>query len=307
MLSAQRKAVSHDVSSVPTVGLALSEGRARLAQMTTDSPDLEASLLLASILGQSRTWITAHPEAPLASEELAAFRRALAHVAQGLALPYVLGRWEFFGRDFEVTPAVLIPRPETECLVESALEFGRRLAEGPRAVDIGTGSGCIAVTLAASLPHSSWIATDIDGAALRVARRNALRHAIGERILFVCCDLTEALSGGFDLVCANLPYIPTARLPSLEVAQREPRRALDGGADGLALISILIRDLPRLLRPAGRALLEIDHTQAETVQRAARQADPQADITLLADLAGLPRILQIDRRNGRDEDRHLQR
>jgi release factor glutamine methyltransferase len=272
----------------------------------TDSPGLEASLLLASILGQSRSWVMAHSEAPLAADELAAFHRALTEVAHGTALPYVLGQWAFFGRDFEVTPDVLIPRPETEGLVESALEFGRRRTDGLRAVDIGTGSGCIAVTLAASLPHSHWLATDVDLRALRVARRNALRHAAQERIRFICCDLAGALTGGFDLVCANLPYIPTSRLSSLKVARREPLRALDGGADGLALISNLIRDLPRLLLPAGRALLEIDHTQADTLLRAAKQANPRADVTLLADPAGQARVLQIDRRNEVDEDRHLQ-
>ena len=306
MLSAQHKVVSRDVISNSTVGLALSEGRASLAQMT-DSPSLEASLLLASILGKPRSWIVTHPEAPLAADDLAAFHQVLTQVAQGTALPYVLGQWAFFGRDFEVTPDVLIPRPETEGLVESALEFGRRRADGLRAVDIGTGSGCIVVTLAASLPHSHWLATDVDPRALRVARRNALRHAVQERIRFICCDLAVALTGGFDLVCANLPYIPTSRLSNLEVARREPPRALDGGADGLALISILIRDLPRVLLPAGRALLEIDDSQAGMLQRAAKEANPRAEVTLLTDLAGEARVLQIDRWNEVDEDRHLQR
>jgi release factor glutamine methyltransferase len=295
MAAARQTSTTHDGIPHPNVGAALIEGRRQLACLA-DSPGLEASLLLAAALARPRAWIVTHPEAPLSSDELAAYRRALADVSDGKALPYVLGEWEFYGRVFDVTPDVLIPRPETELLVDHALEFTTRRRGTLRGIDIGTGSGCIAVTLAASVPRSHWLATDVDPRALHVARRNAQRHDVRPHVHLVCCDQGTAMTGGFDLVCANLPYVPAERLSALAVARREPRGALDGGPEGLDLILRLIADLPRLVASGGRALLEIDHTQAEAVLRAAHSADAQAESTIHADLAGQPRLLQVDRR-----------
>jgi release factor glutamine methyltransferase len=277
------------------VGALLDDGRRRLARVA-EQPGLEASLLLASVLKRPRAWIVAHPEAPVSPHHDLTYRRAVEQVVRGIALPYVLGRWEFFGRTFEVTPDVLIPRPETELLIDHALEYAGRRPGPLRGIDVGTGSGCIAVTLAIRLPDSRWQATDIEACALEVARRNARRHGLSDRIQFVRADLAGPVAGRFDLVCANLPYVPTARLATLEAARREPRRALDGGDLGLDLLLRLIDDLPRLMAPSGRALLEIDHTHVEPVLQAVHRLDGRADAAVYADLAGQPRLLQVDRR-----------
>jgi release factor glutamine methyltransferase len=163
------------------------------------------------------------------------------------------------------------------------------------ALDVGTGSRCIAVTLAVEQPDLHLVATDLDKKALRTARSNAVQHGVEQRIRFVCTDLASGLSGSYDLICANLPYVPRAALADLAVAQREPRRALDGGVQGLELIRALLMELPPLLAPGGRALLEIDERHGELVLQDARRVLPQAAVRILPDLAGKDRLLVIDR------------
>ena len=177
---------------------------------------LAIQLLLAHALGRPRTWIIAHPEAQITALQAARSDALLAQFADGVPLPCLLGRWEFYGRSFIVTPDTLIPRPETELLVDEAAAWLRRHPDRRRAVDVGTGSGCIAVSLAKSIPDLRVLAADRSFAALRVARQNAQEHGCAGQIDFLNGDLLRSAAGPFDLVCANLPYIPTADLAALD-------------------------------------------------------------------------------------------
>jgi len=259
----------------------------------SESAALDAQLLLAHILGRSRTWVLAHPEVELTSEQTRRLEDGMARLLLGEPLPYVLGRWEFYGADFVVTPAVLIPRPETELLVETALVWlranpGRRLA-----ADVGSGSGCIAVSLAARSDDLCVLASDISLAALYVAQDNARRLGVAGRVHCMQSNLLPAVASKFDLICANLPYIPTATLAGLRVAQWEPRLALDGGADGLDWIGRLLEGAQRSLAAQGLLLLEIEASQGESACHLAQRAFPRAGVNLLRDLAGHDRLVCI--------------
>jgi release factor glutamine methyltransferase len=206
-------------------------------------------------------------------------------------LPHILGEWAFYGRNFKVTPDVLIPRPETELLVERALVIRAR-HDHPLVADVGTGSGILAVTLSAECPEATFVATDRSRAALAIARQNAARHGVSQ-IHFVQTDLLQALTGPFDLICANLPYIPTGTLNELPVARWEPRQALDGGPDGLMLIRKLLSQAQRRLAPGGVILLEIEASTGKPALAAARDAFPDAECILHRDLASKDRLVEI--------------
>ncbi len=276
-----------------TVGAAWLSARHALLEHS-ETPGLDAQLLLSEVLNRKRSWLLAHPEAPLAPNQLDAFSAALQRCLAGEALPYVLGWWEFYGRRFAIRSGVLIPRPETELLVEHALAFLDGRKQG-LALDVGTGSGCVAITLAIETPNLRLVATDLDGAALAVAGENAKQFGVEAGMDFVRCDLASALSGRFDLICANLPYIPSDRLPDLAAARREPRTALNGGSDGMVWIRRLLRELPRLLVVGGRALFEIDAEQGDAVMAETARALPEARARVVPDLAGKDRLLIIDR------------
>jgi len=270
----------------------LQAARQKLAASSED-PTLEAQLLLAHVLSRPRAWPLAHPEIPLSAGQLERLDALLDALINGTPLPYLLGHWEFYGLDFLVTPDLLIPRPETELLVEEALAWIKSRPAVCRAADVGTGSGCIAASLAKLAPGAQIVATDISFPALRVAACNFTRLSLQARIRLVQCDLLSALSGPFDLVCANLPYIPTITLAGLEVARREPRMALDGGPDGLRLVErLLIQSAPRLA-PGGLILLEIEAGQGESALALGRKAYPGAQVVIQVDLAGRPRLLKI--------------
>ncbi len=170
----------------------------------------------------------AHPEALLTPKRAAALETLVVRLESGEPLPYVLGSWEFFGLEFEVTPDVLIPRPETELLVERAIVWLQAHPDRRHAADVGTGSGCIGIALAANVPDLQVMATDISSAAVEMARRNAVKNGVGRRMEFLCCDLFPP-EVEFDLIVANLPYIPTKTLHKLPIYGREPTMALDGG------------------------------------------------------------------------------
>ena len=274
------------------ISLILDDLKQRLSPVS-DTPVLDAQVLLAHCLERKRAWVLAHPEATLSEAQEEALRAAMERLQAGEPLPYVLGHWEFFGLDFSVTSDVLIPRPETELLVESALEWLQANPQRRRALDVGAGSGCIAVSLAARTPDLHIIASDISWPALLIARQNAARHGLERRIWLVQADLVSALCGPFDLICANLPYIPTQKLHMLWVAAHEPRRALDGGPDGLAAISRLLASIPGCLAPAGLVLLEIEASQGASLLALARQHFPGAQVAVLPDLAGHDRLVSI--------------
>ena len=259
---------------------------------------LEGQVLLAHVTGRSRSWLLAHPEVSLTPEQKQALETAIRQLQAGVPLPYIIGHWEFFGLDFDVSPDVLIPRPETELLIETALAWARTHPPlGPvyRFLDIGTGSGIIPITLAFHLPSAEIMATDISPAALAIARQNAQKHGAGERIRFIEANLLpdNLQPSTFDILTANLPYIPTETLKELEIFGREPTLALDGGPDGLQLIRRLLAEITARKVAARLILLEIENRQGPAVKALARQHFPAADIEIKKDLAGQDRLAVI--------------
>ena len=257
-------------------------------------PQQTLLVLLSHVLKQPQTWILAHPEAELSTPQRAELTALVARLKQGEPLPYLTGRQEFFGLCFEVSPAVLIPRPETELLVETALSWLRSHPAANSAVDVGTGSGCIAVSLAVNTPALYLIATDISAEALAIAQRNAQIHHVEDRITFQEADLISADLGRFDLICANLPYVPTSELAKVNSLPYEPALALDGGPDGLALIKRCLADAPAHIRAPGMLLFEIEATTGDAALALACNVFPQAKISLMPDLTGKDRLLTIE-------------
>lgn len=240
-------------------------------------------------MGADRAWVLAHPEAELTSQDRNRLNLLLDKLRQGTPLPYLTGIQEFYGRPFRVTPQVLIPRPETECLVETALASSAAGGEQPRILDIGSGSGCIAITLALEIPASVVTAVDLDFDALNVTRDNAVR--LGADLRLAVMDLACGLAGPYDLICANLPYIPTDNLDKWEVTRWEPRLALDGGLNGIGLIRRLIHDAPRLVAPGGMLLMEIEYRQAGRIRELAKRVVPRFVCQVRQDLAGNDRVI----------------
>lgn len=269
----------------------------RLA-LISDTPALDASVLLAHILDKPRTWVLAHPELLLTPEQHGQLEHSLTRLEGGEPFPYVLGTWEFFGLELEITPDVLIPRPETELLVEKAIAWLQESPVRRTVADVGTGSGAIAISIAMNVRTARILATDISLAALKVAQRNARKFNLAA-IDFVQCDLLPphidplATELHFDLICANLPYIPTATLYGLPVFDREPTLALDGGEDGLAVIRRLLTIAPEWLAPNGLILLEIEATRGIHALNLASDLFSQSEIHLHQDLAGRDRLLEI--------------
>lgn len=270
----------------------------RLSQLS-DTPQLDAQVLLAQVAEKPRTWVLANPASSLNSEQSAKLNQFIQRLEQGEPLPYVLGHWEFFGLDFDLTPQVLIPRPETELLVELAISWLNASPERHRIADIGTGSGCIAVSFATHIPDIHILATDISLPALKVARHNALKFNVANKIDFMQCDLLPepiyslSTDQHFDLVCANLPYIPTEKLNKLPIFGREPTIALDGGADGLDPFRKFFSLIPEWMASGGRILLEVESTRGLAVLSLAYDAFSSAAIHLHQDLSGHDRLLEI--------------
>ena len=264
---------------------------------TAGAEPLDADVLLAHVLDLPRAALLAHPDAPLSPEHAAQFAALVQRRAGGTPVAYLTGRHPFYDREFLVTPDVLIPRPETEHLIEAALAWAR--GRGPlRIADVGTGSGAIAVTLAAHLPQARVHAIDRSAAALAVAQQNAGRAGVAERVTFHQGDLLDPLLAAgqtLDLIAANLPYIPTAELAALDVARHEPALALDGGPDGLDAIRRLLAQAPRALAPGGLMLLEIGAGQGRRAAPLAAERFPGAAIAVLSDYAGHDRVLRVER------------
>lgn len=282
------------MSDNATVGEALTWAARRLRPLTS-SPRLEAELLLAHLLQRARPYLLAHPGATLTPEQAATYAAHVTRRAGGEPLPYITGRVEFYGLDFTVAPAVLIPRPETELLVEEALRW---LQDHPQATaaDIGAGSGCIAVTLAVQSPALRLVATDCSPAALTVARANAARHGVAGRITFLEGDLLAPLPAPVDLIVSNPPYVAEDEWDALPPSvRREPRVALLAGPEGLDALRRLLAQAPALLRPGGLLLVEIGEKQDTAARALAQAAFPHADIRILTDLAGKERLLRVQR------------
>jgi release factor glutamine methyltransferase len=280
-----------------TAAEALSRARASLRERSA-SARLDATRLLADVLGRDAAWLHAHGEHELSPEEGARFEAAIARRERGEPVAYITGRAGFYGREFAVTPAVLVPRPESELLVElvlAALRAPSRESSETRILDVGTGSGALAIALALELPAARVSAVDISGGALEVAARNARAHGVEARVAFVPSDLSDGLPPGprFDAIVANLPYVPSAELAAApDPTAFEPRLALDGGADGLALYRRLLAHAPELLAPGGILVMEAAPPTAGPLAALARAAfTGTAAVRIVPDLAGLERAI----------------
>ncbi len=254
-----------------------------------DSPRLDAELLLADILDVDRVGLYLRYDQPLTDDELTAYRRRVARRAKNEPVAYIRGTTEFWSLTLKVSSAVLIPRPDTEVLVEEALVRGKERA---RVLDVGTGSGAIALALASERPEWSLVALDLSQEALKIAQENARRHDMGERICFVYGDLAHLPEGPFDLIVANPPYIPRGELTGLmaDVRDYEPMQALDGGGDGLDAYRALAAQARGRLVPGGCLLVEIGAGQQNDVCRLFEEAG-LLDVATRTDYAGIERIV----------------
>ncbi len=308
------------------VRTALKQGLAQLREAHVPSFTLAAELLLLHVLGRDRTWLYAHPEEQVSTTDAELFFKLIARRVEGEPTQHLTGKQEFWGLEFEVTPDVLIPRPETEHVIEVTLDrlalrelrAGRKqtlTGEGLQIADIGTGSGCIAIALANELRGATIYATDISPAALAVASRNATRHSVSDRIHFLESNLLDGLthrasasadiSAGKDsehqsprlhLIVSNPPYIGRREAETLmrEVRDHEPEIALYGGEEGYELYADLIAQSAAHLKPAGILVLELGHNSLPAVQPLL-DAPVWTNVAVTNDLAGIPRVLAAER------------
>ena len=302
----------------------LKQGITRLEFASVPSAALAAELLLIHSLGRDRTWLYTHPEHPLDSIALEKYFAFIARRAAGEPTQYIIGKQEFWGLEFEVTPAVLIPRPETEHIIEVAIDRvgTARRTEELRIADVGTGSGCIAVALAKEFPKAQITATDISPAALEVAKRNAIRHNVADRIEFAEADLLQSAvhqsqtshspldtshsvssQSLLHLIASNPPYIADSEAPTLqrEVREHEPRIALFAGPTGLEIYARLIEQAESQLAPEGLLILELGFGAAERVRQMIEACRPWRDIAITNDLAGIPRVLAASLDQGKNK------
>jgi len=311
---------------------ALKQGLAQLRDARVPSYTLAAELLLLHVLSRDRAWIYAHPEEQIPATDVERYFALVARRAAGEPTQHLTGKQEFWGLEFEVTPDVLIPRPETEHVIEVALarlaarerRAGRRqtlTGEGLQIADIGTGSGCIAIALAKELPGAQIFATDISNAALEIARRNATSHAVSDRIHFLECNLLDGVSAAaarhaaahlgtshnsplvtrhspllFDLIVSNPPYVGQREAATLmrEVRDHEPEIALYGGEEGYEFYAGLIAQAAAHLKPGGIVVLELGHDSLPAVQPLL-DASTWTNIGVTNDLSGIPRVLAAER------------
>lgn len=285
--------VPDSASLQPTVGTQLQQAVPRLV-VSSSTPRLDAEVLLAHTLNVSRAQLIARLSDPLGAPQAALFQAMLERRADGESIAYLVGEREFYGLRFMVNPHVLVPRPETELLVERMLIFAadRRSRGQLRIADIGTGSGAIAVSLAVKLPQAQIIATDISADALAVAAANARAHGVAERITFRQGDLLAALDAPVHLIASNPPYTILDEVDA-DVLRYEPHLALDGGPDGLDPYRRLLADAPTWLLAEGRIGLEIDPRRAAQVYAIALAAFPKAVVSILPDAAGHARVMTV--------------
>lgn len=282
-----------------TTGELIKHGYEKLVSTST-SALLDSQVLLSHLTKKPRTWLLSHPEATVNADVENQYFNRIDQMVAGVPLPYIIGQWEFFGMTFKLTPDTLIPRPETELLAEHALSWAHAHPRGINVLDIGTGSGCIAVALAKHNPDICVTALDISYAALIVASHNAHFHKVQRRVHFVQADLRDPFPFfpkhlyQFDIICSNPPYIPKQNLAALPVSQYEPRYALDGGEAGIELISALLPQAALHLNPGGLFLMEIDSSHAEKAKSLTAEYFQEAVIHLLPDLAGNDRLIMVE-------------
>ncbi len=279
----------------------------KLLQWTTNyfqknrvaEPRASAEVLLAHVLSEDRLFLYLNHDRPMESQELSAFRACIKRRLAGEPNQYIAGTQEFWSLPLRVSPEVLIPRPETELLVEAVLEHVRwhqPAKSNPRIVDLGTGSGAIAIALARELPTARIVALDLSVAALQLARRNAQLNQVEKQIHFVCCDMFAGISRSFEkfnVMVTNPPYVSHAEFHQLpqEIRDHEPRHALDGGPDGLTAIRQIIREAPMLLCQTGSLFLEMGASQAESVSALVLESQKYKNYRILKDYSGIDRVL----------------
>lgn len=285
-----------------TIAEAIQKAAVRLSDHGVPNAPFDAELLLRRVLDRDRAWIIAHGRERLDEERRTAFEAWIARRAKREPLQYITGRQEFWGLDFFVTPDVLIPRPETELVVEAAIRRAGKTS-GLTVIDLCTGSGCIAVSLAKGLPAVRIFATDKSAKALVVARENARRHSVSDRIKFLEGDLLEPLAeldvrGRVDVITANPPYVPSGYLPALqpEVREFEPELALIAGPEGTEIEERIISSAPEILKKGGSLIMEMGLGQTDALKKILAADGRYCDIDILKDLAGIDRVMVTHRR-----------
>ena len=282
---------------------ALRSAIAMLEENRVGSPRMNAEVLLMFVLGCDRAYLYAHPERELSPDEQNRYDEALEQRARGVPSQYITGHQEFWGLDFIVGPAVLIPRPETEHLVEAVLELCKglphpvspksgetRVGQPIRIVDVGTGSGCVALALVSELPRAEIHATEISEEALEIARANAARLLLTDRVTFNATDLLHGIAGEFDIVASNPPYVGESEYDKvqLEVRKFEPRCAVFAGPDGMDIIRRLAPQARAALKPGGYLAMEIGYSQEAAVRAVLHD---WRDVRAVPDLQGIPRVI----------------
>jgi release factor glutamine methyltransferase len=271
-------------------GEALKRARELLARHRIEEAELEAELLLRHTLKINRAQLLSEPDSELKSRHADTYKTFIKRRIKGEPSAYITGHREFFGLDFYVDKNVLIPRPETELLVEQAIIRAKNYRH-PVIADVGTGSGAIAVSLARNLPDAEIYAVDISKAALKVAGRNCLTQGVRDRVKLLRSDLLEQISSQVDIIVANLPYVITDEVARVNTSGFEPSLALDGGADGLDVIKRLCLQAKVRLRPSGCLLLEIGLGQSQRTSDILQELYPVANIEIMSDLSGIARVI----------------
>jgi release factor glutamine methyltransferase len=279
-------------------GEAIIEAAGRLAAAGIEEPRREAAALLAHVLGRDRTFLFAHPEYELLESEECGYHQAVARRSSHEPFHYITGTKEFYGLDFRVAPGVLIPRPETEILVDEAIAVMRQCRPGERFLEIGTGTGCISIAVVKNAPDAGAICVDVSPDALEIARTNAARHNVADRVDFRLGDVYKPVDGVFPLIVSNPPYIPMTDRGSLaaDVVDFEPETALFGGPDGLDVVRRIIAGAGSRLSPGGHLLMEIGAGQAAAVRGLLVEAG-LVDVVFLLDLQRIERVASARSRN----------
>lgn len=276
-----------------TFGEAQREISALLSDFSDDAL-YETRLIFENITGLSWSGMLMHADRQLDGEQYRIIRNITAKRQDGYPLPYLLGEWGFYGHTFNVNPSVLIPRPETELLVDEASAWLRCHPEVSFGWDIGTGSGCIAISLLLAFPALHMAGVDISRDALKTACGNAQKHRCSDRFFPVQGNLFSSFAGGASLICANLPYIPSDTCGTIEPARYEPITALDGGDDGFDLYRLLFRDISNKMNPESLIICEIEYRQKDLALDTAKSCFRGRSIRVLEDYSGLPRLLRIE-------------
>jgi release factor glutamine methyltransferase len=278
---------------MPTIAETIRQVTEILHENGIIEPRREANSLLAFYLGKDKTFLIAHPEFELTEVDEVLFYQLVFRRANREPFQHITGKQEFYGLDFEVNSDVLIPRPETEMIVENAIEILQDL-ENPRFCEVGVGSGCISISILYNVPNAVAVSLDISASALEMTERNAEKHNVLDRLELKISDVFSGLNEGrFNLIVANPPYVPSQEIEHLqaEVRDFEPLKALTDGKDGLSIIEKIILDSPKFLRPNGFLLMEIGFTQAEKVSQMFSGKVWQT-VEILPDLQGIPRMVK---------------